>query len=78
MFNIIVVSTTHVYIKKNSIITLNVKLDFKELNKLNTMKQKNKNNVLIMSKRTYQSINKDKDKDKDKDKNILPFSDQIE
>ena len=56
MFNIVVACTLNGGIGKNGTIPWKASLDLKHFYKLTTMRPKNKINVLIMGRRTYQSI----------------------
>jgi dihydrofolate reductase len=56
MFNIIVACTLNGGIGKNGSIPWTAPLDLKHFYKLTTMRPKDKTNVLIMGRRTYQSI----------------------
>lgn len=56
MFNIIVACTLNGGIGKNGTIPWKASLDLKHFYKLTTMRPKDKINVLIMGRRTYQSI----------------------
>jgi dihydrofolate reductase len=56
MFNIIVACTLNGGIGKNGTIPWKAPLDLKKFYKLTTMRPKDKINVLIMGRRTYQSI----------------------
>jgi dihydrofolate reductase len=56
MFNIIVACTLKGGIGRNGTIPWKAPLDLKQFYKLTTMRPKDKTNVLIMGRRTYQSI----------------------
>lgn len=56
MFNIVVACTLNGGIGKNGTIPWKASLDLKKFYKLTTMRPKNKTNILIMGRRTYQSI----------------------
>jgi dihydrofolate reductase len=56
MFNIIVACTLNGGIGRNGTIPWKAPLDLKQFYKLTTMRPKDKTNVLIMGRRTYQSI----------------------